>query len=148
MRFRQRLAGESGGEAGVEVGTLRDVLVRAFQSVADGLAGGLSSGDVRVEFAEFALQEPPAVIGFGVGEGEGLLLSDREPGVAVEQDGRDEPCCRRGVATLSGNPGRRREQARFLVIAQGRGGYAGAAGEFADGEERRGGVGPVDFKRT
>ncbi len=55
---RQWLAGEPGGDAGVEVGALRDVVVRAAQPVADGLAGRLRPGDLLIEFRELAPGEP------------------------------------------------------------------------------------------
>ena len=88
----QRLAGEPGGDAGVEVGALRDVLVGAAQSVADGIAYGLRPGDLLVEFRELALHELPPVAGRGVAGGhQGLLLGEGEPRVAVQQDGGDKP---------------------------------------------------------
>jgi len=61
--LRQRVPGEPGGDAGVEVGALRDVLARAAQPVADRLAGGLRAGDLLVERRELALREPLPVAG-------------------------------------------------------------------------------------
>jgi hypothetical protein len=114
--------------------------------VADGFAGGLRPGDLLVEFGELALHELSAVAGrAGAGGQEGLLLGEGEPRVAVEQDGGDEPGRRLGVAALPGDPGRRGEQAEFLVVPQGRGGDSRAAGQFADGEQA---AGRVDFRRT
>jgi hypothetical protein len=140
----QWLAGEPGGDAGVEVGALRDVVVGAAEPVADGFADGLRPGDLLVEFGELALHELPAVTGSaGAGGQEGLLLGEGEPRVAVEQDGGHEPGCRLGVAALAGDPGGRGEQAEFLVVAQGRGGDAGPAGQLADGEQAGG---RVDFR--
>lgn len=115
---------------------MRDVFVGAAQTVADGIAGGLRPGDLLVEFRELALHELSPVAGrAGAGVQQGLLLGEGEPRVAVKQDGGDEPVRRFGVAALPGDPGRRGEQAEFLVVAQGRGGDAGAAGQFADGEQ-------------
>src|ERR1700677_1101968 len=85
---RQWLAGEPGGDAGVEAGALRDVLVGTGQAVPDGLADSLRPGDLLVEFGELALHELPAVAGrAGAGGHEGLLLGEGEPRVAVEQGG-------------------------------------------------------------
>jgi len=107
--------------------------------VADGLAGGLRPGDLLIKFRELALHELPAVAGrAGAGGQEGLLLGEGEPRVAVEQDRADNPGGRLGVAALPRDPGRRREEAEFLVVAQGRGGDARAAGQFADGEQAAG----------
>jgi len=61
------------------------------------------------------------------------------------QDGGDEPGRRLGVAALPANPGRRGEQADFLVVPQGRGGDARAAGQLADGKQA---AGRVDFRCT
>jgi hypothetical protein len=123
---------------------LRDVFVRAAQSVPDGIAGGLRRGDLLVEFCELALHELSPVAGrAGPGDDEGLLLGESEPRLAVEQDGGDEPGRRFGVAALPGDPGWLGEQAEFLVVAQGRGGDSRAAGQFADGEQA---AGRVDFR--
>jgi hypothetical protein len=125
---------------------LRDVLVGAAQPVPDGLADGLRPGDLLVEFRELALHELSPVAGrVGAGGHEGFLLGEGEPRVAVEQDGGDEPGRRFGVAALPGDPGRRGEQAEFFVVAQGRGRDAGAAGQFADGEQA---ADRVDFRCT
>ncbi|MBV9381816.1 MAG: hypothetical protein JO242_14240 [Streptosporangiaceae bacterium] len=112
----------------------------------DGLAGGLRPGDLLVEFRELAPRELFPVAGrAGAGGHEGLLLGEGEPRVAVEQDGGDEPGRRFGVAALPGDPGRRGEQAEFLVVAQGRGADARTPGQFADGQQA---AGRVDFRRT
>ena len=55
----QWLAGEPGGDAGVEAGALRDVLVAAAQPVPEGFLGGLRPGDLLVKFRELALRELP-----------------------------------------------------------------------------------------
>src|ERR1700677_4694583 len=130
----QRLAVEPGGDAGVEVRALRDVLVGAAQPVADGLAGGLCPGDLLVELRELAPHELSAVTGPAGADGQdGFLLGEGEPRVAIEQDGADEPGRRFGVAALPGDPGRRAEQPEFLVVTQARGADSRAAGQFADG---------------
>ena len=132
----QWLAGEPGGDAGVEVGALRDVLVGAAQPVPDGVAGGLRPGDLLVEFRELALGQPAPFTGRALARGqESLLLGEGEPRVAVEQDRADNPGGRLGIAALPGDPGGRGEQAKFLVIAQGRCGDSRAAGKLADGEQ-------------
>ena len=118
----------------------------AAQPVPDGFADGLRLGDLLIEFRELAPHKLPAVAGRAdAGGQEGLLLGEGEPRVAVEQDGGDEPVCRFGVAALPGDPGRRGEQAEFLVVAQGRGGDARAAGQFTDGEQA---ARLVDFRCT
>jgi hypothetical protein len=146
VRSRQRLAGEPGGDARVEVGALRDVLVGAVQPVADGLANGLCPGDLLVEFRELALHELSPVTGRAVASGqEGPLLVEGEPRVAVEQDGGDEPGRRFWIAALPGDPGRRGEQAELFVVAHGRGRDAGPAGQLADREQA---AARVDFRCT
>jgi hypothetical protein len=87
----QRLAGQPGGDAGVEAGASRDVLVRAAQPVADGLAGGLRRGDLLIKLRELALRELPLAGRARARRHEGFLLGEGEPSVAVEQDGGDEP---------------------------------------------------------
>src|SRR6266540_2287566 len=136
VSFGERLAGETCGDDAGEVGTFHDVLMWAAQRVLDGLAGGLGFDDLLVELGELALREPPPVVERDSARGhERLLLGEREPDVAQEQDNADEPDCRFGVAPLSRHPGGRREQAEFLVVAQGRGGNAGAARQLADGQQ-------------
>ena len=105
----------------------------------DRLTGGLRRGDLRIKLRQLALGElPPARRARACHEG--FLLGESEPCVAVKQDGGDQPGRRFGVATLPGDPGRRREQAEVLVVAQGRGRNAGPAGQLADGEQITGWV--------
>ena len=141
--LRQRLAGQPGGEAGVEVGALGDVLVGAAEPVADGFAGGLRAGDLLVKLRELALRELPPAGRAAAPCDERLLFGEGEPRVAVEQNGGDKPGRRFRVTALAGNPGRRGEQAAFFVVAQGRGGGARPAGQLADGEQA---AGRVDFR--
>jgi hypothetical protein len=142
VRLRQWLASEPGGDTRVKVRASRDVAAGTAQPVADGLAGGLCPGDLLIEFRDLVLGDSPPGGRAGARRHEGLLLGDREPRVAVKQDGGDEPGRLFGVATLPGNPGRRGEQTDLLVIAQGRGRDTRAAGQFADGQQG------VDFMRA
>src|SRR5690348_5505010 len=104
--------------------------------MADGIAGGLRPSDLLVEFGELAPGKlAPFARRAGARDHEGLLLGEGESRVAVEQDGADEPGRRFGIAALSRDPGRRGEQAEFLVVAHGRGADSRAAGQFADGEQ-------------
>jgi hypothetical protein len=120
--------------------------VRAAQRVIDGLAGGLGLGDLFIELAELTPSQPLPVVGSdGAGGHECLLLSERKPDVAQQQDDSDEPDGRIRVATLPGNPGHRWQQANFLVVAQGRGGNPSATGQLTDAQQP---IGHLDFKRT
>jgi hypothetical protein len=111
--------------------------------VADGFAGGLRPGDLFVEFRNLAPRELPPAGRAVAGRDEGFLLGEGESRVAVEQDGGDEPGRRFVVTALPRDPGRRRKQAEFFVVAHRRGADAGTAGQFADGKQA---AGRVDFR--
>ena len=78
-----------GGDAGLEVRQTAWKSTRCVASlrgrrspVADGVAGGLRAGDLLIEFGELPLREL-APVGVAVARRqEGLLLGQREPGVA------------------------------------------------------------------
>jgi hypothetical protein len=142
----ERLAGQASGDKATEVRALPDVIVGTVQGVVDGLAGGSRFGDVLVEFGQLTpSKSPPLVRRTRLCGEEGLLLGEREPGVAQEQDDPDEPNGRCGVAALPGDPLGRRQQAEFLVVAQGRAGNPGAAGQFTNGQQS---IAHLDFKGT
>ena len=103
------------------------------------VAGGLRPGDPLIELRELALRDVAPVGRVVTRRDQGLLLGQGEPRVALQPDGGDDRDRRFRIASLPGNPRRRREQAELLVVAQGRGGDAGAPGQFADGQRRRAG---------
>lgn len=81
VRSGQWLTGEAGGDACVEVGALRDVLVGTAQSVRDGTPRGLRPGNLLIKFRELASGKPSPVAGYALVRGESLLLIEGEAGV-------------------------------------------------------------------